>query len=612
MDFMEMNQDGAPSYSAAELNSALTHRMSGSNALQAFMPNLTTVLTTLATSTPLEGNIQAVTDALVPGNTQDVSPQYPYNMLGFTAASAFIISILGTFGNLLTIIALPMSKKLRTSATAFVVNLAVVELLFCVFILPMSGAQYLYLQQHSESLLTDRDCIFFTSVRYTLTQVELQTILAIALTRALAVSVPRLYASINRPIIMGSYIGGIWIYSLFLKLPPALGVMGQYEFNTDTMECDMGSASIKARYVYILVEAVIPVLLIFILYIFVFIMVVRRALLRQRKFNQNFPPPAAPAAKVKLSSARVARSSTRSGNTKIAPATSSTTSEKIKVTSPTSSTASTSSTCGVERKGSNSSFRSLKKLVSESSLRSRFTHQSSTVSQRLHTNRRDMRVARTIFIIFLLVLVCSVPVAVVHAVDRQVKYPVRFLLLHVLYWVQYCVNVVVYVLMNRQYRDAYVECLARVFPRFKAHHGRRFFWEKASISSKPQPNFNSSRPVNPVESFASETDPAAASAGAGGGPQSIAPQGRLTAIPEGHSSSAANDSVFSDAQKNTWENLPKENMKDEFNEGKGHVEREGCESDEDLNEDEALIEREHWVTQNGSTAVAPRVNEDKV
>ncbi|MPC91638.1 hypothetical protein E2C01_086689 [Portunus trituberculatus] len=77
-----------------------------------------------------------------------------------------------------------MAKNLRTTATAFVVNLAVVELLFCVLILPMSGAQYLYLQRHLQgSLLTDTHCIFFVCVRYTLTQVELQTILAIALTR---------------------------------------------------------------------------------------------------------------------------------------------------------------------------------------------------------------------------------------------------------------------------------------------------------------------------------------------------------------------------------------------------------------------------------------------
>lgn len=76
-----------------------------------------------------------------------------------------------------------MYRKLRTTATAFVINLAVVELLFCLFILPMSGAQYAYLQYYDEALLSDNDCIFFAVARYTFTQVELQTIVAIALTR---------------------------------------------------------------------------------------------------------------------------------------------------------------------------------------------------------------------------------------------------------------------------------------------------------------------------------------------------------------------------------------------------------------------------------------------
>jgi len=52
---------------------------------------------------------------------------------------------------LLTIVALPMCKALRNTATAFVVNLAVVELLFCVFILPLSGAQYAYLMLYGKA-----------------------------------------------------------------------------------------------------------------------------------------------------------------------------------------------------------------------------------------------------------------------------------------------------------------------------------------------------------------------------------------------------------------------------------------------------------------------------
>lgn len=217
-----------------------------------------------------------------------------------------------------------------------------------------------------------------------------------------------------------------------------------------------------------------------------------------------------------------------------------------------------------------------------------------------------MRVARTIFTIFILVLVCSVPVAMVHATDPLVKRPVRFLLVHILYWVQYCLNVAVYVLMNRQYRDAYVDCLARVFPRFKRHSGRRFFWEKASISSRPQPNLTSTKPNNPgADSSASEADQTVA------GLPAAASQGRLTAIPEGHSSSAANDSVFSDTHQKTPEDPLIVEYKKEDNNDEDDSDREDEKEREDVGEEDkdeekhSLMDTQHWVTKNGATVSQP-------
>ena len=84
----------------------------------------------------------------------------------------------------MTIVALLMCRKLRKrSTTMFVVNLAMVEMLFCIFILPMSGAQYAYLQYSGDSLLSDKACSFFTLTRFSLTQCQIQTVIGIALTR---------------------------------------------------------------------------------------------------------------------------------------------------------------------------------------------------------------------------------------------------------------------------------------------------------------------------------------------------------------------------------------------------------------------------------------------
>ena len=45
--------------------------------------------------------------------------------------------------------------------------------------------------------------------------------------------------------------------------------------------------------------------------------------------------------------------------------------------------------------------------------------------------------------------------------------PAALLLLHPLYWAQYCINIFIYVFMNNQYRDAYVNYISQWWPDFK-------------------------------------------------------------------------------------------------------------------------------------------------
>ncbi|KAF2356408.1 G protein-coupled receptor rhodopsin-like [Trinorchestia longiramus] len=483
----------------------------------------------------------------------EMGTQFPYHMLGFTAACAFIIALLGASGNLLTIIALPMSRSLRTTATAFVVNLAVVELMFCVFVLPLSGAQYTYLMLYNTSLLSDRACIYFTVMRYALTQVELQTIMAIALMRAVAVSCMNFYKRVNTPVVVGVYIALMWAYSFALKIPTALGAFGRYRFNFNTMECDMGvdEASMKARKWMIIIEAIAPVGLIILLYIFIFVMLMRRCRKRAQRFQKRWHAVGSNRAQtpVKLSSQRVSRATIR----RPMPPDTSTRVEDDPLPSGSphmedqggEELGEANSLKSNNRKLSSSSFKNLKRMVSETSFRSTFSRRSSNLSQKLSTSRRDMRVARTIFIIFVLIMVCSVPVMVVHIIDPLVQNKNRFLVVHILYWVQYCVNVFIYVLMNRQYRDAYLDALSKLFPSWRRHKGFMFPWEAPSVSSKPtnNPNNGSVRSRRGSLKDAAQRDSDVQSGGLG-----FSRTGRLSAIPERGSSSIGNESLAQEAQ----------------------------------------------------------------
>ncbi|CAL4154773.1 unnamed protein product, partial [Meganyctiphanes norvegica] len=80
------------------------------------------------------------------------------------------------------------------------------------------------------------------------------------------------------------------------------------------------------------------------------------------------------------------------------------------------------------------------------------------------TTKRDLRVARSIFIIFIIILVCSIPIGVLHRKEFALKFPKLFLGLHFLYWMQYCVNPVVYAIMNLSYRKAFKELFSQGFP----------------------------------------------------------------------------------------------------------------------------------------------------
>nr|XP_027214774.1 protein trapped in endoderm-1-like isoform X4 [Penaeus vannamei] len=77
----------------------------------------------------------------------------------------------------------------------------------------------------------------------------------------------------------------------------------------------------------------------------------------------------------------------------------------------------------------------------------------------------DDHVTRTILVLFVLLLVCSVPHLVIHVLHLHAKHPQTWLLLHVVFWLQFCLDPIIYVLMSQHYRLACLEYLQKVFPR---------------------------------------------------------------------------------------------------------------------------------------------------
>ncbi|XP_066986729.1 protein trapped in endoderm-1-like isoform X2 [Macrobrachium rosenbergii] len=346
-------------------------------------------------------------------------------VLVLTSVLAIIIAVLGFVGNLLTILALPYSTRLRNAATWFVVNLAVVEGLFCVTILPMSAAHLFSLYASNEKLFSSEGCSVFVFLRYVIIQTELLSIAAIAVNRCLLIAFPRQYPKIFTTPKTIATIVMIWVVSAALMLIPLLRIYGEFTYNTKTKECDFGDSKETGgngpRKLFLALGFLLPCAIIIASYSYIFY-------------------------KARQSSAKVDKTRSQS-----------------------------------LLKGSINSSTEVRPTRPADGLR-----------------KRDIRIARTIGVIFLAFIICCTPVSIAHYFDNKFHNPTLLLLLHPLYWAQYCINVFIYVFMNHQYRDAYVNYISRWWPNFKEVTFRKFKWREERTSCDSQRQTRAATPSSTV------------------------------------------------------------------------------------------------------------------
>lgn len=323
-----------------------------------------------------------------------------------TAVFAVVIMFIGFFGNLLTVLALPYSRRHRKTTTWFVVNLAAAEALFCVTILPVTAAHLISLYMTAHALLSDSACAYFAFCRYVTMLVGLLSIAAIAINRCVLITMPKNYPKIFTSTNTSVTILCIWLLSIVLLLFPLLEAYGKFGYNDSTDECDFVDNTAlgqSPRNVMMFAGYFLPCGVIVVSYALIFYKA-RRSSIKMKAISQ-------------------ANSQSAANTTAQRPAV---------------------------------------------GLRS-----------------RDIRIARTIAVIFVAFLVCCTPVSVLHYLDKQIHMPTTLLLLHPLYWLQYCLNMFIYVIMNSQYREAYVHFVAKWWPGVRNISGR-LFREPSSDSGRSQ------------------------------------------------------------------------------------------------------------------------------
>lgn len=98
-----------------------------------------------------------------------------------TAGGVFVVlvAITGTVGNLMTIVALARSQRVRTASAAFIMSLSAADLCFCALNLPFAASRFLNgAWLHGETL-----CCLVAAGRYFNVGISLLSITAITVNR---------------------------------------------------------------------------------------------------------------------------------------------------------------------------------------------------------------------------------------------------------------------------------------------------------------------------------------------------------------------------------------------------------------------------------------------
>ncbi|XP_073844050.1 trapped in endoderm 1 [Musca autumnalis] len=159
---------------------------------------------------------------------------YPYEATIFAGACACFFAAVGVCGNLITILALVNSPKIRGHATtAFVLSLCISDLLFCSFSLPLTAVRF-FAQKWT---LGDNLCQIFPVIFYGNVAVSLLSMVCITINRYILIGCHNIYARLYRKQWIVLQLACVWLVSFMLLLPPYLGIWGEMGLDEVTFSC---------------------------------------------------------------------------------------------------------------------------------------------------------------------------------------------------------------------------------------------------------------------------------------------------------------------------------------------------------------------------------------
>lgn len=314
-------------------------------------------------------------------------------MLTMAAVLTILVMILGVAGNLLTIVALLRCPRVRNVAAAFIISLCVADLLFCVTVLPFSASRFVHgTWTHGGAL-----CTVVPFMRYGNVGVSLLSIAMITINRYIMIAHYGMYGRVYRTGWIAAMIVFCWIFSYGFQLPTLIGVWGVFGFDPQLGTCsirpDASGRSSKAA--LFITAFIVPCVIIIACYARIF-WVVHQSEKRMR-------------------SHAVGGGGARPG-------------------------------LGAGGGGGGSG------AVSQ---RFKPDQRHAREGREMRAKRNEWRITKMVLAIFLSFLCCYLPITIVKVTDSDVRYPGLHVAGYLLLYLSACINPIIYVIMNAQYRQAY-------------------------------------------------------------------------------------------------------------------------------------------------------------
>ncbi|XP_064484930.1 G-protein coupled receptor moody-like [Ornithodoros turicata] len=177
------------------------------------------------------------------------------------------VAVVGIAGNLLTLVALATSQRVRSASAAFIASLSVADLLFCALNLPFSASRFL----HGSWAHGERLCWVVAAGRYFNVGISLLSITAITVNRYVLIVHPGAYERLygRRSII--ATVAFTWVLPAVVLIPTALGAWGRFGLEPQRLNCSIVPVEGKSAKAFLFVCAfVVPCLAIIVCYARIF------------------------------------------------------------------------------------------------------------------------------------------------------------------------------------------------------------------------------------------------------------------------------------------------------------------------------------------------------